>query len=133
MLAATHAPYDSDPALARTGLEKYVAKEVQTARENYATLMKNDVLRASVVGREGDAGRRERLGVPNLRMEGDGRVVLRDEFDVATDVCAGCGKREVKMKQCNKCYKVLCTCFCFFLWVLDLVLNSGFAIGRLWR
>lgn len=132
-LAVTHPPYNSDPALVRPGLEKYVANEVKTARENYATLRENDVLRAGAVGREGDAGRRERLGVMNLRMEGDGRVVLREEFEVATDVCAGCGKREVKMKQCSKCHKVLCRFSCFYFWILDVVLNSGFMIGRLWR
>lgn len=132
-LAATHTPYDSDPSLARTGLEKYVANEVKTARENYATLRENDVVKASVVGREGDAGRRERLEVPNLRMEGDGRVVLREEFEVATDECAGCRKREVKMKQCNKCHKVLCRCFCFYFLSFGCCVELGFTIGRLWR
>lgn len=132
-LAATHPPYNSDPSLARTGLEKYVANEVKTARENYTTLMVNDVVKTSVVGREGDAGRRERLEVPNLRMEGDGRVVLREEFEVVTDVCAGCRKREVKMKQCSKCHKVFCRCFCFYFLSFGSCVELGFTIGRLWH
>lgn len=93
-LAATHGPYHGDPSFAWVDLERYVAYEIKTVRDIYATSQGNDVAKASVVEREGDAGRpRKRLEVMGWRMEGDGRVILRAEFDVATDVCARCGKR----------------------------------------
>lgn len=126
LAACTHAPNNCDPSLTKTCLEMYVANEVNTARKTFATLKANDAAKTSVVGREGDVGRRERLEVINLRMEGDGWVVLRDEFHVATDVCARCGKKQVKIKQCKKCKNILCGCFLLFFRHLSLVVTSRF-------
>lgn len=79
-------------------------------------LKENDTMKASVVGRAGDAtGRREKLEVPNLRIasEGDGTVVVQSDFEVATNFCEACGKRQsnMKMKQYSQCRKVSCRSF----------------------
>jgi hypothetical protein len=109
-LAATHNPFDNI-ALASRGMEQWIATDVQDTKDNLRILMMNDITNAQILqshGIEGGALRRENIAIPNARVEGD-IFSPQHSIQMATDGCASCGKREVKLQRCSKCKKVACT------------------------
>ncbi|KAF9062376.1 hypothetical protein BDP27DRAFT_1483303 [Rhodocollybia butyracea] len=49
---------------------------------------------------------KEQLPYPYTRYEADGTLTMVENHVVATDCCAHCGKRDVKLSRCSKCMKV---------------------------
>ncbi|KII91804.1 hypothetical protein PLICRDRAFT_104569 [Plicaturopsis crispa FD-325 SS-3] len=101
VLAATHAPFmQSDAPI---GLERYVSQDIQDTRKNLGILTMND---AAYEGADGVKRKDVVRGVPQIRLESDGR--LREVFDVvvATDACRRCATRGAKLRKCSRCKEV---------------------------
>ncbi|KIY52679.1 hypothetical protein FISHEDRAFT_69495 [Fistulina hepatica ATCC 64428] len=81
------------------GWEMYVANEVKEMTSNLEIVVASDEQNAA-------PGRRTMFHIPNTRVEADGNVTFQDQMMSATDVCAACGKRDVKMKHCGACKAV---------------------------
>ncbi|KAK0470441.1 uncharacterized protein EV420DRAFT_115373 [Desarmillaria tabescens] len=106
-LAATHPPYEYE-ANAREPFERFVSIDVKAARNNLALLFENDKENARLLemfGFEGKDGRKEMLGIGQVRYEADGSITFKRNVVVASDVCATCGKRDVKLQKCGRCKK----------------------------
>jgi len=86
------------------GLETYIHSDLQDAKDNLATLKRNDDDHALRSGQS--ACRKDFVDINNVRVEGDGNIRITDSVQIATDACANCGKREAKMKKCSKCKTV---------------------------
>ncbi|KAK0199448.1 hypothetical protein DFS33DRAFT_1268508, partial [Desarmillaria ectypa] len=96
-LAATHHPYEYE-VHARESFERFVCADVKAARKNLALLFEND----------GELSLRGRLREKRLRYEVDGRITFERSVVVASDVCAACGKTDVKLQKCGHFKKVSC-------------------------
>ncbi|KAF5319880.1 hypothetical protein D9758_017857 [Tetrapyrgos nigripes] len=129
-LAKTHPPFDclGDSAgkeppnkeVARTikHFEYYVADQVKQTKDNLAMLIGNDIWNigfAQAVDEILNTGnvtspglRREGVDtlLPVTRIEGDGTVKTVNNMMLASDGCANCGKRDVKLQRCSRCLKV---------------------------
>lgn len=107
-LAATYPPFNS-VARSKKHLERWVATEVQTTKDNLDMLIKNDAANAEhlrELGIEGGSLRKEVVELPNLRIEDNGALNPQHSFVTATDACHKCGKRDVKLQRCGGCKKV---------------------------
>jgi len=107
-LAQTHPPFVTmSPGVKH--LEKWVAKELAQAKDNMDVLVRNDIINSEVLKAKGEGGgdlRKEVVSVPNTRIEDTGKVSREEEVMVATDKCATCGVRGVKMPRCSLCKSV---------------------------
>ncbi|KAJ7512049.1 hypothetical protein B0H11DRAFT_472461 [Mycena galericulata] len=104
-VAATHPAFNSmTPGLKH--LDRTIAYEVQTIRENLAQLMENDTVTTSMVGSGQGGLRKDVLNVPHARI-GEAGIAAQDTFVVATDACGrdGCTERGVNFKRCSLCKK----------------------------
>jgi hypothetical protein len=110
-LAATHPPFMT-VSPDTVGLERWVHMDIQEAKRNLERLIHHDNVNAQMVGRaDGRApGRRDvaNLPVPQLRTDKHGAVTAERSFTFATDACAKCRKRDVKLLRCSGCMKVSC-------------------------
>ncbi|KAJ7755383.1 hypothetical protein DFH07DRAFT_822147 [Mycena maculata] len=90
-------------------LDRVIAYEVQTIRENLAGLIQNDSITTSMIG-SGGGLRRDVLNAPHTRI-GEAGIAQQDSFVVASDACgrAGCTERGVGFKRCSACKK---TAYC---------------------
>lgn len=96
------------------GLEGWLAVDVGQMRDNLAVLVLNDQVQATMV--DGPTQRRQEVatadgGKANLqtwRVEGNGEVSLQTGHTFATDVCASCDKRGVKLFKCSRCQRITC-------------------------
>jgi len=114
-LAATHPPFVT-LAPDAGGLEKYIYGEVQQAKDNLAKIVENDTIHgvtSAAVGQDGRLPERREvvdLPFPMQRVDKSGRVDIESSVVFATDACAKCGKRDVKLMRCKACLKVHCEC-----------------------
>ncbi|KAK7438617.1 hypothetical protein VKT23_017950 [Stygiomarasmius scandens] len=130
-LAKTHPPFDClgdssgkekpNEELAKTTkhLELFVAVNVKEIKDNLAKLIGNDIWNVGMAkaleeiaetGKVTAAGlRKESVKMPMTRIEGDGTVTVTENIVLATDGCAKCGKRDVKLQRCSRCRK---TAYC---------------------
>jgi hypothetical protein len=111
-LAATHPPFLNIPP-DTVGLERWVYGEVEEAKSNLGILVHNDTLNAQMVGDGADGRAPGRRGVANLplpqaRLDKSGAVTAETSYTFATDACAKCRKRDVKLLRCSACKKVSC-------------------------
>jgi hypothetical protein len=105
-LAATHPPF-ADASLTTAGLERWVYEDVQQAKFNLDFLVRNDAVHAQALADGAHAGRKDivQLPLPHMRIEKSGEAVLAGSVMLATDACATCGKRDVKLMRCSLCKK----------------------------
>ena len=110
--AAAHTPWDRfDPN--SEYLDQWASRIVRQVKENYATIVRHDTEKARYVEyfQIQDSGtgskRRDEIMVPNIRQDASGVNHLETTFEVATDMCAFCQKRGVKLPRC-KCRMVAC-------------------------
>jgi hypothetical protein len=114
-LAQTHPPFTT-LAPGAVGLDKYVHSDVQTARDNLAVLVQNDIandrLNAAAHPDSHLPQRKDVVELPVgvLRVDKTGQTSIDTSVVFATDACAKCGKRDVKLMRCSLCMKVPCTC-----------------------
>ena len=111
-LAATHASFTVLPP-GTVGLEKWVYLEIQQGKENLGCLVENDILHAQMLGSgvSGNAPNRRDVGelpLPQMRYDKSGKVTAEGAVTFATDACAKCGKRDVKLMRCGLCKKAPC-------------------------
>ncbi len=63
-------------------------------------------------GIEGGDTRKEVLGsIGYVRYEADGRVTFERNVVIASDACAACEKRDMKLQKCSRCKKVSCKAY----------------------
>ncbi|THU85533.1 hypothetical protein K435DRAFT_822386 [Dendrothele bispora CBS 962.96] len=128
-LARTHPPFDclgdkfgkekpnEEVAKTTKNWELFVAKHVKETKENLLTLIGNDIWNVGIAkaldeiaetGNVTGAGlRKESMNIiPMTRVEGDGTVNIVQNVVLATDGCARCGKRDVKLQRCSGCLKI---------------------------
>ncbi|KAF5352953.1 hypothetical protein D9758_007922 [Tetrapyrgos nigripes] len=96
----------------------FVALQVKETKDNLATLIGNDIWQVGLAkaaeeilntGNFTSPGlRREGVNVllPVTRIEGDGTMRTVNNVMLASDGCANCGKRDVKLHRCSRCHKV---------------------------
>ncbi|KAK7037518.1 Histone-lysine N-methyltransferase smyd1 [Paramarasmius palmivorus] len=106
-LAAKYPQYD-DKSKATEPWERYVSSDVDETRDNIRILLTNDETNARLMAEEfGITGagdhRREILGIGLIRCEGDGSITFAPTFQVASDKCGSCGKRDAKLMKCSAC------------------------------
>jgi len=109
-LAATHPPFTDLPP-GTVGLEKWVYLDLQQVKVNLDHLVQNDTINAQMLGGDasGSAPKRKDvvdLPLPQMRFEKSGEVTFEDTLKFATNACAKCGKRDVKLDCCSRCKKV---------------------------
>ncbi|KAK0486653.1 hypothetical protein EDD18DRAFT_1360662 [Armillaria luteobubalina] len=108
-LAATHPPY-CDIAKAREPWDRFVCIDVEAARDNLAMLFNNDHENAQLLkmfGMEGGDTRKEVLDrIGYVRYEADGSVTFEKNVVIASDACAACEKRDMRLQKCSRCKKV---------------------------
>ncbi|KAK0472166.1 hypothetical protein IW261DRAFT_1665844 [Armillaria novae-zelandiae] len=108
-LAATHQPY-CNIASACEPWDRFVCIDVEVTRDNLALLFKNDHENAQLLkmfGMEGGDTRKEVLDhIGYVRYEADGRVTFERNVVIASDACAACEKRDMKLQKCGRCKKV---------------------------
>lgn len=99
------------PAAPR-GLEKWMSIQIQEVRDNLAMLMENDTRNAAVLNAAGipDPHRRDvvNLPMPTAVIHGNGEVSVEHTTMFASNACAKCGKRDVRLLRCGKCRQVQC-------------------------
>ncbi|KAE9399700.1 hypothetical protein BT96DRAFT_919996, partial [Gymnopus androsaceus JB14] len=95
-LAKTHPPYGEAPKPGHQNLKHF---ELYVATNN-------DTINAARVGPEAGGLRKESIPIHNTRFEPDGSRTVLNNFVLATDRCAHCGKRDVKLSKCSRCLKV---------------------------
>jgi len=111
-LAATHPPFTNLPQ-GTVGLEKWVHLDLQEAKVNLDHLVQNDTINAQMLG-GGVSGRGPQrkdvtdLPLPQKRYDKSGEITVEHSITFATDACAKCGKRDVKLSRCSRCKKVPC-------------------------
>ncbi|KAJ7637113.1 hypothetical protein FB45DRAFT_908277 [Roridomyces roridus] len=107
-VAATHPTFDSvKPGLKH--LDKMIAEEVQTIKDNLRMLIQNDEMTAGKGG-----SRKDVLPSPHIRV-GEAGIEAGKTFVVATDPCGRdeCTERGVGFKRCATCKKtVYCSVEC---------------------
>ncbi|KAJ7145358.1 hypothetical protein C8R43DRAFT_890488 [Mycena crocata] len=106
-VAATHPRFNSvTPGLKH--LDRIIAFEVQSIKDNLATLKEGDLFTTTVTGAAPGTLRKEVLNAPHVRLGDDGEIAQQNTFVVATDACGrvGCSERGVKFKRCSACHKV---------------------------
>ncbi|EEB93707.1 hypothetical protein MPER_07601 [Moniliophthora perniciosa FA553] len=102
-LAAQHPKYEA-PADA---WERYIQGDIKQIRCNLTTILENDeeMVRklAQYFGIHSGVGehRKDVLGIGYTRIEADGRVTLVQNAQIASDKCASCGRRNVKLMKCS--------------------------------
>jgi hypothetical protein len=109
-LAGSHPPFNS---LGGKNLEYWISKDVQEIKDNLQIILMNDTLNATAVREEGGQGgelRKEVVNIPNTRIEANGEVQFQESVMIASDACAVCHKRAVKLQRCGKCLTVSCKC-----------------------
>lgn len=109
-LAATHPPF-TVLSPGTVGLEKWVYLDLQQTKENLDHLVQNDIKNAQMLGggTEGSASERRDildLPLPQIRIGKSGEVTAEGSVILATDACANCGKRDVKLMRCSLCKKM---------------------------
>ena len=109
-LAATHPPFTNLPP-GTVGLEKWVSLDLKEVKSNLDHLVQKDTANAQMLG-SGESGsapqRKDVRNLPHPRIEKSGEVTVEESFTFATDACAKCGKRDVKLMRCSLCRKVPC-------------------------
>jgi len=109
-LAATHPPFTNLPP-GTVGLEKWVYLDLQQVKANLDHLVQNDTINAQMLGgTSGSVPQRKDvidLPLPHVRLEKSGDVTVGEPVMFATDACAKCGKRNVKLLRCSLCKNVL--------------------------
>lgn len=97
---------ESDPAFAKPGqdgISRAMYCYAKVCRFNLATVILNDVINSSVLG-DKLIGRKETRVVPQTtRLPAAQSAKAHAEITFTTDVCRGCGKRDVGMNKCSKC------------------------------
>jgi hypothetical protein len=108
-LAATHLPFTNLPS-GTVGLEKWVYLDLQQVKSNLDHLVQNDTANAQMLGGGSTPQRKDvrDLPHPQTRLEKSGEVTIEESVIFATDACAKCGKRDVKLLRCSLCRKVPC-------------------------
>lgn len=111
-LAATHPPF-TVLSSGTVGLEKWVYLEIQQTKQNLDHLVQNDTINAQIVGSgvSGSGPQRKNvvdLPLPQIRHDKSGGTTVEESVMFATDACAKCGKRDVKLMRCSLCKKVPC-------------------------
>ena len=111
-LAATH-PHFTDLPPGTVGLEKWVYLDIQQVKVNLDHLVENDTIHAQMVGGgiSGNTPSRKdvvELPLPQMRYDKSGKVTVEGSVTFATDACAKCGKRDVKLMRCSLCKKAPC-------------------------
>jgi len=115
-LAKTHAPFDSlgdnygeAPKPGHQNMrhfELYVATTVKETKNNLALIILNDTINAGEERSDVGGLRKEIVPAYTTRIEPDGSTTILDNHVMATDRCAHCGKRDVKLMRCSRCLKV---------------------------
>lgn len=108
-LAISH-PAFNDIALSSPHFERWIAHDVQTMKDNLFMLMQNDSLNVALLkahGIEGGDLRKQTIAIPNVKVTGD-QVEFQGSIQLATDACASCSTRGVKLQRCGRCKKVAC-------------------------
>ncbi|KAF8068827.1 hypothetical protein FPV67DRAFT_1489871 [Lyophyllum atratum] len=107
-LAETYPAFSSLPP-GMTGLEKYVHQDLIDVKKNLGYLIRNDTVNAELWGAqtgEGKVpGRRDvaNLPMPQVRIDKTGVATAEPSMVFATNACAACGKRDVKLLRCSLC------------------------------
>lgn len=111
-LAATHSPWNSvDPR--SKYLNRWAADSVQQVKDNLAMIVQNDTINsqmAQLFGSQTGDFRRDKVQIPNARIDASGEAHFGDSVSMATDACGRCGTRGVKLSRCSKCKKIACKC-----------------------
>jgi hypothetical protein len=113
-LAATHPPFTTLSS-STVGLERWVYLDLQETKDNLDIILQNDSFHAHIVGSGTDGrapGRRDvvDLPLPLNRIDKTGGVTTETSVMFATNACAKCGKRDVKLMRCSLCKKMPCEC-----------------------
>ena len=110
--AAAHTPWDHvDPK--SEYLDRWASQTVRQTKENYAVLVRHDAEKAELVKRlniqDSSTGskRKDEINMPTAWKDASGVQHVENTFTVATDMCASCQKRDVKLPRC-KCRMVSC-------------------------
>jgi hypothetical protein len=111
-LAATHSPF-TVLSQDTVGLERWVYLDVQCINANLDHLVHNDIVHMQMLGGRTDSSAPERkdvcaLPLPLLRIGKSGEATVEGSVMFATDSCAKCGKRGVKLMRCGLCKKMPC-------------------------
>ncbi|KAF9460325.1 hypothetical protein BDZ94DRAFT_1266299 [Collybia nuda] len=105
-LAATHPPFNVLPSNPEN-FERWVYGDLQETKINLGILVENDTVNAQLLGANAP-GRRgvADLPLPTARVDKTGEVTEENSAMFATDACANCGKRDVKLLRCSSCKQV---------------------------
>lgn len=112
-LAATHPPFNV-LTTDSMGLERWVYHDLQDSKSNLSNLVENDTVNAQLLGADAP-GRKGVANVPKpmARIGKTGELTTEESVMFATDACAKCGKRDVKLMRCSLCMKVPCKYYMF--------------------
>ncbi|KAG6889404.1 hypothetical protein C0992_005326 [Termitomyces sp. T32_za158] len=83
------------------GWELYVYQDLQDVKGNLGTIVENDEINAEIVKEaSGEEPKRKEvvdLPLPQVRLDKTGAVIVEDTVKFATNACAKCGRRDVKL------------------------------------
>jgi hypothetical protein len=108
-LAATYPPFNTLTPDS-VGLERWVYLDLQESKSNLDTLVQNDTINTQLLGAGTTPGRKgvADVPIPMARIGKTGELTEENSIMFATDACAKCGKRDVKLMRCSLCMKVPC-------------------------